>query len=149
MIHRKLVQLVHDHVERIATRAIQSIHQDECLISVRRLPEWELRDWAKLVLRSLVDWPVQADDHELSECYETLGKQRFQDSIPLHEAIRRMHHLKWAVVNWVRDQGFPQSSVDLYALEEFEHHVNLFFDHLVFYIARGYEEARQDAHVSA
>jgi len=149
MIHQTLVRLVHDHLDPIATRTIQTIQQDDHLGSVRRLPEWELRDWAKDVLRSLIDWPVQEDDRELSERYQALGRRRFQDSIPLQEAIRRLHHLKWAVMNWVRDHSFPQSSADLYALEEFEHHVCVFIDYLVYYVACGYEEARQKTLLTA
>ena len=91
MIHQTLVRLVHDHLDPIATRTIQTIQQDDHLGSVRRLPEWELRDWAKDVLRSLIDWPVQEDDRELSERYQALGRRRFQDSIPLQEAIRLPH----------------------------------------------------------
>ncbi len=145
MTHKTLVQLIHDHLEQIATCALRDIRQDEHLVQVRRLPEWEVRDWAMRILRDFVDWPVQVADRELSARAEALGRQRFQDLLPLPEGIRRIQHLKWAVVNWVRDQCFPQNASDLYAQEEFEHYVSLFFDHLVFYVARGYEEARESA----
>ena len=149
MTQKTLLRLIEDHLESIATRTIQAIRLDEDLLQVRRLSEWELRDWAKLILRSLADWPVEADDRTLNVRYESLGRQRFQDAIPLHQGIRRIQHLKWAVVSWVRDQSFPQSSSDLYALEEFEHHVNLCFDQLVFLVARGYEAARREKLLSA
>ncbi len=149
MTHNTLVQLVQNHVEQIANCAIRAIRQDENLVQVSQLPEWELRDWALRVLRDLAEWPVQAGDRELSVRSEALGRQRFQESILPHEWIRRIQHLKWAAMNWVRQQSFPQNASDLYAQEEFEHKIGLFFDHLVFHVARGYEEARQSAQALA
>ena len=145
MTNKTLVRLIQDHLEQIATCALRNIRQDQHLVQVRRLPEWEVRDWAMRILRDFVEWPVQVGDQELSARAEALGRQRFQESIPLHEWIRRIQHLKWALVNWVRDQSCPQNASDLYAQEEFEHYLSLFFDHLMFYVARGYEEARQSA----
>jgi hypothetical protein len=51
------------------------------------------------------------------------------------------------MLSFVRDQGLGQTTVEVYAEEELEHHVGLFFDCVVHCLVRGYEdEMRQALH---
>ena len=70
--------------------------------------------------------------------------------MPLHETVRSVQILKDQMLDFVREQGVAQSSVELYAEEELEHRAGLFFDDLIYHLVRGYEGAlRKAAHLVA
>ena len=67
--------------------------------------------------------------------------------MPLYECVHGLHIVKNAVLSYVRDQGLGQTTVEVFAEEELEHHVGLFFDCVIYHLVRGYEdEMRQALH---
>ena len=89
------------------------------------------------------------DEEELAGRYERVGQERFRESVPVHEAIRSLHHLKHKLIVFVREECFPQNALDLYSQIEFEHRTSMFFDQLMYHVARGHDEARQSVHLAA
>ena len=102
-----------------------------------------MREWARSILTSLPVLAVKLDEEELAGALRRGGQERFRESVPLHESIRSLHHLKRKLIVFVRGECFPQNAVDLYAQLEFEQRTNLFFDQLLYHVARGHDEARQ------
>lgn len=150
MFSRTLVQMIEDHCEQITERLLRHQRQDPALVQVRKLPESELRDRAGEVLKNLGHWLSAGREGELSSRYEQLGRRRFEESIPLHEVVRSLQILKENMIEYVREQGIRQNPVELYAEEELEHRVGLFFDRAVYHTVHGYETAlRQKAHLAA
>lgn len=141
MLSNRLIQLVEDHWERIAVAAMQQIRRESELSRMAKLPDSELRDWARGILKSLESWPGPNQDKKLAKRYEELGRRRIEESVPLHESVRGLHILKWKIIEFVRNQGFGPTSVDIYSEEELEHRVSFFFDWLLYHIARGYDAA--------
>ncbi len=147
MLSAKLIQLVEDHWEGIMTAVLHHLRSDPRLPNIRRVPDSELRDSGRMMLKNLGQY-LTASRHELralEEQYEGLGRVRFAEEIPLHEAVRALQSLKRKVVEFLRDHEFAQSSVSIYAEEELEHRLNEFFDDLVYYEVRGYEAAMRQA----
>ena len=132
--------------ERIAAGAIDEIRRDQRLSHLGNLPNAELREWARDILTSLPSWPVTLDDEQLAGRYERIGQERFREAVPVYEAIRGLHLLKRTLIDFVRGEYYPQNALDLYAQIEFEHHTNMFFDQLMYHVARGHYEARQSVH---
>jgi hypothetical protein len=77
--------------------------------------------------------------------YRDRGRLRFETSVNLYEVVRCLHILKLKILEFVRNRGFAQSSIEIYAQEEIEHYVGLFFDWALYNIVRGYEEAQHTA----
>ncbi len=150
MLSGKLIQLIEDNWDRITTSVIHEVRADSRLVHIRKLPESELREVARNILRNVGYWLSSTRHQELEKRYEGLGRLRFVESIPLHEVVHALQLVKSKMLDFVRDQGFCTSPVDIYAEEELEHQVGLFFDDLIYYIVRGYEGAlRQAAHMTA
>jgi hypothetical protein len=149
MFTQNLTQAVEGSWERITARTIDEIRRDQRLPHMRELPEAELREWGRGILTSLPVWPLTLDEEELAARYQRLGRERFRESVPLHETIRSLHHLRCKLIACARDECFPQNAVDLYAQIEFEHRTSLYFDQLVYHVARGHDEARQSVHLAA
>ena len=86
-----------------------------------------------------------AGRNELKQRYRALGSARFEESIPLHEAVLRLLLLKDSIIEFVYEQGLPMTALDLYTQEELEHRISRFFDIAVYNIVCGYEEALHEA----
>ena len=143
MLSAKLIQLIEDHWQGITSALVHQIHNDPRLNQIGRLPEAELRDAGRNLLRNLGHWLTasKTEQRMVEEHYEGIGRVRFAESIPLHECVRTLQLMKHKVVEFSRDHEFAQSTVEIYAEEELEHRLNEFFDDLIYHEVIGYEEA--------
>lgn len=140
MVSAKLVTQIETHWEAIHARFVRLLRH-EPLTAIAQLPESELQEACRRILRNLGHWLVSSSEADIGRMYEQVGRQRLAERIPLSQAIRVVQLMRQATTDYVRDEGVFESSVDLYAEEELEHELARFFDLLVYYLARGYEGA--------
>ncbi len=145
MVSRTLVQMIEDNCDRLTERIVRRQRETAELVHLGRLPESELRDRAREVLKNFGSWLMAGREGEAARRYEWLGRHRFEQSIPLHEVVMSLHILKEHIVDYVREQGVGRNSLELYAQEELEHMVGLFFDGAVYHAVHGYEGALRRA----
>jgi hypothetical protein len=141
MLSGRLVHLIEEHWEEIADSVVNKIRRHPDLTELPKRPEAELKQWCQEILTNLGYWLSAPKAGELKRRYEVLGRARFEQSIPLHEAVLRFFILKDKIVDFVHQQGFAPTSMQLYAEEELEHSVGQFFDAMVYNLVRGYENA--------
>ena len=143
MLSVKLVQLIEDHWDGITTAILHQIKTDARLSTIRELPDTEIRDVGRMLLRNLGHYLTasKAELRILEEQFEGLGRIRFAERIPLHEAVRALQIVKKKVIEFSRDHEFGNSAASIYAEEELEHRLNEFFDDLIYFEVRGYESA--------
>ncbi len=146
MLSARLIQLVEENWEGITAATIRQVRSDPKLLHVRNLPDSELRDVGRGILKNLGHWLTanRAEQRMVEEQYEGLGRVRFAEGVPLHECVRALQVVKHKVVEFMRDHEFAQSSVSIYAEEELEHRLNEFFDDLTYHEVLGYEKALRD-----
>jgi hypothetical protein len=145
MLSIRLVQLIENHWEEIAQRVIQAIRSQPDMQQLAKRPEIELREWCQQILENLGDLLSVTKQEELQKQYRILGKMRFEENIPLHEAVLRFHLMKNKIFEFVHEQGFPMNAMQLYAEEELEHRMSRFFDACVYQVVCGYEGALRRA----
>ncbi len=143
MLSYRLIRMVSDHWSEIADRVLRQVQRDSKLLELGRLSEASLRERARDILQNLDHWMV-AKEEELAERYEKLGAQRYEDGIPLHEMVYVLQLLKEGLLQYVRDQGFAQTPLELYAEEELQHTADRIFDTIIYYFVRGYERALRE-----
>lgn len=141
MLSTRMVELIESNWETIADRMVRSVKKHPDLANLAARPDLELREWCREMLQSLGYLLSATQDAEVQRRFEVLGKARFEENIPLHEAVLRFHLLKDKVIGFIHEQGFPMSAMQLYAEEELEHRLSRLFDAGVYYIVRGYENA--------
>lgn len=151
MLSAKLIQLIEDHWQGITNGIIHQVRNDPRLHNISALPDIELRDSGRTILRNLGHWlTASKTEHTMvDEQYEGLGRVRFAEHIPLHECVLALQVVKHRVVEFMRDHEFSQSSVEIYAEEELEHKLNEFFDDLIYHEIIGYEGAIEQARAAA
>jgi hypothetical protein len=147
MLSTRLVHLIEDHWQDISSSVINQIRNDPSLRRIRALPETELREIGRTILRNLGHWLTasKADRHIVGEQYETIGQLRFAENIPLCECVRALQIVKHKTMSFTADQGLAQSSVDMYGANELERRLDSFFDELIYHEVIGYERALRRA----
>ena len=78
--------------------------------------------------------------------FQVLGRLRFEENIPLHEAVLRLHILKSKILGFVHEEAISMTVIQVYAQEELEQRVDQFFDALVYHVVCGYENASSRAY---
>ena len=141
MLSTKLVQLIENNWEEIANRLIAEVKKHPDLRTLASRPDLELREWCQDILQNLGPLLSAKKDEEMQKRFEVLGKVRFEENVPLHEAILRFQLFKDKIFGFIHEQGFPMSAMQLYAEEELEHRIGRFFDACVYHMVRGYEYA--------
>src|SRR5690242_4994482 len=111
-----LVQRIEAGAEQIADCVIEEVRNDPRLPELRSLPEHELKRRALHILRNLGHWLV-AEKPEVAEWSESLGRARYEQSIPLHEIIRALAIIKSKLIDFARD-GMAGTTLEIYAEEE-------------------------------
>ena len=149
MLAPHLIQLIERHWEEISNRLIAAIRQHPDMEQLSQRPEVDIKEWCQSLLEDLGYLISAPKREEVKRRFEVLGRTRFEENIPLHEAVLRFHLLKDKIVEFVHEQGFPMTSLELYAEEELEHRIGQFFDALVYRLVRGYEDAMKRAKLLA
>jgi hypothetical protein len=150
MLSGRLVHLIEANSASIIQQVISQIRRDPELMHVSKLPDAELREYGQHLLDRLGDWLAAGTEHELAHYYEDTGRLRFEEGVPLCEAVRGLFLVKNKMIDFVINQADARTYMQLYAEEELEHRVDRFFDILVCHLVKGYEGAlRRSARVAA
>jgi hypothetical protein len=124
-----LVQKIEAHSEQIADQVVDAIVRDPGLREMQALHRDELSRRARDFLGNLGHWLV-ARDQEVAKWSESLGRTRFEESIPLCELIRGVQIVKEKLIDFAR-AGMAGTALQIYAEGELEYQVGRFFDAVV------------------
>jgi len=150
MLSGKLIRLIETHEEEIAASIIRAVRQHPDLAHLGTLPDPELRERSREILKNLGHWLAYGHEEKLAHEYERIGKERFAESVPLHESVRGLYLIKDKMIEFIDEQGFARDFLALYAEEQLERRVGRFFDLLAIHLVRGYEMAwRHATHAAA
>ena len=142
MLSTRLVQLIESNWEEISDRVVRAVKRHPDLTHLAGRPDLELREWCREILQNFGYLLSATKDEDVQRQFEALGAMRFEEDIPLHETVLRVHILKDKLIGFVHEQGFAMSAMQLYAEEELEQRMDRLFDALVYRIVRGYESAQ-------
>ena len=145
MLSGKLVRLIETNWREIAARLCREVTRHPDMQTLAKQPEADVREWCQEILENLGYWLTATKDEEVYRRFQVLGKLRFEENIPLHEAVLRFHILKEKILGFLHEQGFAMNTLQLYAQEELEQRMGSFFDACVYHIVRGYEQAMRVA----
>ena len=149
MLSSRLVQLIESNWEEIAQALISAVRKNPDLPNLARKSDSEMREWCRTILEDLDYLLAAPKKDEVPRRFEVLGRMRFEESVPLHEAVLRFQILKEKIIGFVHEQGFPMSAMHLYAEEELELRIGRFFDDSVYHLVRGYEAAMRVAQLAS
>jgi hypothetical protein len=141
MISTKLIQLIETDWEEIAARVIRDVRRHPDMENLAKRSDLDLREWCREILEKIGVLMSARKSEDVQKRFEILGKMRFEEEVPLHEAVLRIHILKDDIVSFIHERGLPMTAVQLYAEEELELRIGRFLDECVYRLVRGYERA--------
>jgi hypothetical protein len=103
--------------------------------------ESELRDRGLILLENLDRWLAAGSEEEIGRRYYEIGRRRLEQGVPLHECVRALCIIREQVLDFVEEQLFAKTTLELYAEEELDRHMGRFFDMLTIHLVQGYEAA--------
>src|SRR5262245_36432780 len=128
MLSTKLVHLIENHWEEIASRVIRALRSNPDTPTLAARSDLDLREWCREILENLGSRLAISREEDVRRRFQALGRSRFEESVPLHEAVLRLHILRDRIVSFIHEQGLPMSALNLYAEEELEQRITRFFE---------------------
>jgi hypothetical protein len=145
MLSARLLQLIESNWDEIAARQIRAIQRSPKMPTFAARPVIELREWCQDVLDNLNRAVAGSAQGSWKDRFETFGRLRFEENIPLHEAVLQIHELKNQIFSFLAEQGLPSTALNLDAEEELELRLGRYFDAMVYHLVLGYEDAQRVA----
>ncbi|MFB3829684.1 MAG: hypothetical protein ACE15B_23135 [Bryobacteraceae bacterium] len=139
------MQTIQNHSDVVNARAVRRIRRHPDFEVLGQRSDAELHDWCGLILESLIAWLDTGSEAEVRRRFHLAGEERFEESVPLHEAVLRFQVMKDVIIDLLHELVMPEDTMQLYAEEELENRVVRFFDLLVYELVRGYEAALRRA----
>jgi hypothetical protein len=141
-----LLQTIERESEVILALAFQQIRSDPDLEDMKKVSEVEWRTWGSYILGSLKAWLMTAREAAPAGHQEFRSQLRFKEPVPLPEVVKALHILKNNIVDFVRDQGVPETPLETFAECEVEHVIGEFFDGLEEHLVHRVTDLRPSAY---
>jgi hypothetical protein len=155
MIFAKLIDLIENHAPRLAHDITEDVLSNERTRSFRAVKRDDLEPRIFELLLHLGNWIGSPRSDRVEAEFTEWGRRRFDQGIPLSEIVYAIIILKKHLRRYIRDHGlvdasFPRVEGDyvlpmhLQSVQDLNATVGTFFDEALYYLARGYEMARDD-----
>lgn len=118
-------------------RAKSSTH----LSNFNKVPPSELKQRVYEIYRNLGEWLVKRTEADIEKQYCTIGARRFRQGVPLSELIWAIILTKDNLWDFLNRESFPGFEMEVLAEHEMFRSIDRFFNHALYYAARGYEKA--------
>ncbi len=141
MIAARLLKRIEENWEQIASAVMRARDRDPHLSHYRNLSDDEIRDRIRDLTANLGAWLMAKDEARLTEHFESLGRRRYEQGLPLHDVIQKLMVLKREIRGFVSDQNLGLTPVEIYDELEMLRAMAGYFDFVIFRVAKGYEEA--------
>ena len=145
MLAGYLIQTLERHSDRLADALVGDLTTNEQTPSYRRLPIDDLRERTHAVYRHFVDWLADGSDVRIAATFEALGRQRFEEQIPLEELVYAFILAKRHVRASASRLYEIESAIELHYVNDLHAMIDLYFDRALHATVTGYEQPRREA----
>lgn len=135
---QKLVTLIEANADELAEMLVRKLRESPRMGAYHRFGDDELKDRARLVYANLGKWLEEASEGQVEKEYFWLGKQRYEERIPLSQLIWALFLTRRTLWHFVEQQGWE-------TIEELQRNLDIellvvrFFDRAILHAATGYE----------
>jgi len=149
-ISQRLIELIEQNAGELADRLMADLLSRKETRHYKNIPEDRTRERVYDVYRRLGSWLSREKSmkEEREKYYTELGKQRCKENIPLHEVVIAFMLIKRHIWLYVIDKHIIDSAFELQRALDLNNRVVLFFDRVIFFIVKGYEEELRKASVA-
>jgi hypothetical protein len=143
MLAGYLLHAIERQSDTLADALVRDLTTNDRTPAFRRLPADELRARAHSLYSHIADWLGGGTDAGTEAAFEALGRQRFEEGIPLEELVFALLLTKAHLRDRVASPGEVASAIELHYENDLHAMIGRFFDRAVHATVRGYEQARR------
>ena len=140
MISMMLVKMIEEHAEQITEGLLKDIQTNPKTTSYQKFSAEKIQKRAYNVYKNLGEWLVDTKGDKAQETYLALGRQRYEENIPLSQVIFALVLTKNHLLKYVKMFGLVDTALELHRELDLFRLVNEFYDKAIYYTVRGYEE---------
>jgi hypothetical protein len=145
MLGMKLVRLIERHSEELTSGLVEQIRVSDRTSDFRKIPAPQLHLAAAEVYRNLGEWLLQKTESDIAARFKKVAVLRAAEGIRLHQFVWALMLSRDHLFQFLRQEAFTDSIIDLHGELELRQLLNQFFDRAVYYAILGYEEADETA----
>lgn len=138
MLSYRLIERIEENWETLANGVLADVQRDTRTPHYRELADAEIRERAQDLTRNLGYWLTGGNRAQLAARYESLGRRRAAEGVPLYEVLRKLQLLKRRLMGFAREQNLDQTALEIHAENELHQAMDQFFDEVIYSVAKGY-----------
>lgn len=144
MLATYLIRVISRHSDALADALVRDLTTNEQTPSYRRLQPETLLERTHAIYRHVVDWLVDGSEVQIAATFEALGRQRFDEHIPIEELVYAVILTKRHVRDSVSRLNEIESAIELHYVIDLHGMIDLFFDRALHATVTGYEQRRRE-----
>jgi hypothetical protein len=144
MLATYLLRILERHSDTLAAALVRDLTTNERTPSYRRLPPEALRERTHAIYRHVLDWLTDRSEVQIATTYEALGRQRFDEQIPIEELVYAVILTKRHVRDSVSRLNEIESAIELHYVIDLHTTIDIFFDRALHATVTGYEQRRRE-----
>ena len=142
MIALRLVHLIEAHSDELALGLLKKCQTSPRTRGLAKVPSGELRDRVHEIYRHLSDWLLHKKESDIERWYLEVGARRAVQGVALADVCWGIVLTKEHLWEFLEEQGFLRSPVEMLGELELLRLLDQFFDRAVCYVCEGYSQAR-------
>jgi len=143
MLALRLVRLIEAHADRLSQSLSRRLESDPHCTELRKVPLQELNARSYEIFSHLADWLLNKTEHELARAYTEIGLRRARQGVEFSHLLYAITATKEQLWTFLQHEGVVTKPVELFAEMELFRLLDQFFDKALYYLAKGYEQARE------
>ena len=142
MIGTRLLRLVEKHSHELAVGLTAELLKGERTSDFRKIPREELQRTTAEVYSNLGEWLLTKTEKDIEQRFRAIAARRASDGVAIHQFVWAMTISRNYLWNFLREEAFADTVLELYDELELQRLLNHFFDRALYYGVLGYNDAR-------
>lgn len=141
-LHR-LVHLIEAHSQELSSELLKRARQSPLLASFGKVPDHELRQRVHEIYSHLGQWLMNRTESEIARQYAEIGARRYRQGVLLSELLWAIILTKENLWDFLGRESWPGFEIEVLAEHDMFRRIDHFFNHAMYYAARGFEQAER------
>jgi hypothetical protein len=142
LIALRLVHLIETHSDELANSLVNKLQSSSQTHDLRKVPTEELSDRIHELLEHLSEWLLTKSNTDIRHRYLQIGERRAGQGVSVSDYCWAIFTVKEYLWDFLQQQGFLRSPIELYGEMELLRLLDQFFDRAVCYATEGYEQSQ-------
>jgi hypothetical protein len=141
MLLYRLVRLIESHSEALAASLLVRVQESKYTQDYSKVPPDELKERVYEIYRHLGEWLIGKTEFDIEKRYLEIGEHRAQQHVPMSQVAMVIILTKENLWEFLKKESVIDRPVEVFGELEMLQMLEQFFDHAIYYAAKGYERA--------